>query len=200
MSANIPGWSPEIERGFKEILFRFLEEIQCTRAALYLYGPGDKFLLATQYGVGRRDVLAIEHGLHDPMVRRVRELKGVPTAFNRKQNLGPLTDYLKSAGNSRLLLVPLIAGEEIIGFIDARDKGLLPMQKKSPQRWSSSRSGQGSSFRMSPSKRSKMRRWRRKRRSNSGRPAPPCSMNQGSRMFTMRLSMRSSTIRSSRFR
>ena len=123
MSANIPGWSPEIERGFKEILFRFLEDIQCTRAALYLYGPDDKFLLATQYGFGRRDVLAIEHGLQGPMVRRVRELKGVPAAFNRKQNLGPLADYLKSAGNSRLLLVPLIAGEEIIGFIDARDKG-----------------------------------------------------------------------------
>ena len=123
MSANIPGWSPEIERGFKEILFRFLEEIQCTRAALYLYGPDDKFLLATQYGFGRRDVLAIEHGLQDPMVRRVRDLNGIPVAFNSKNDLGPLTDYLKSAGNSRLLLVPLIAGEEIIGFIDARDKG-----------------------------------------------------------------------------
>ena len=56
MGANIPGWSPEIERGFKEILFRFLEEIQCTRAALYLYSREEKFLLATQYGFGRRDV------------------------------------------------------------------------------------------------------------------------------------------------
>jgi putative nucleotidyltransferase with HDIG domain len=123
MGANIPGWSPEIERGFKEILFRFLEEIQCTRAALYLYSREEKFLLATQYGFGRRDVLAIEHGLQDPMVRRVRDLNGVPAAFNRKQDLGPLTDYLKSAGNSKLLLVPLVAGDEIIGFVDARDKG-----------------------------------------------------------------------------
>ena len=123
MGANIPGWSPEIERGFKEILFRFLEEIQCTRAALYLYSREEKFLLATQYGFGRRDVLAIEHGLQDPMVRRVRDLNGVPAAFNRKQDLGPLTDYLKSAGNSKLLLVPLITGDEIIGFVDARDKG-----------------------------------------------------------------------------
>ncbi len=123
MSANIPGWSPEIERGFKEVLFRFLEEIQCTRAALYLYGPEGKFLLATQYGFGRRDVLAIEHGLEEPMVRKARELNGIPAAFNRKNELGPLTDYLKSAGNSKLLLVPLIAGDEIIGFVDARDKG-----------------------------------------------------------------------------
>ncbi len=123
MSATIPGWSPEIERGFKEILFRFLEEVQCTRAALYLYGPEERFLLATQYGFGRRDVLAIEHGLKDPMVQRVRELNNVPAAFNRKNDLGPLTDYLKSAGNNKLLLVPLVAGEEIIGFVDARDKG-----------------------------------------------------------------------------
>jgi len=123
MGANIPGWSPEIERGFKEILFRFLEDIQCTRAALYLYSREEKFLLATQYGFGRRDVLAIEHQLQDPMVRRVRDLNGVPAAFNRKHDLGPLSDYLKSAGNSKLLLVPLIAGDEIIGFVDARDKG-----------------------------------------------------------------------------
>ncbi len=123
MSATLPGWSPEIERGFKEILFRFLEEIQCTRAALYLFGPGDRFLLATQYGFGRRDVLAIEHGLEAPMVKRVQELKGVPAAYNRKNDLGTLTEYLKSAGNTKLLLVPLIAGDIIIGFIDARDKG-----------------------------------------------------------------------------
>ena len=123
MEAHIPGWTTETERGFKEILFRFLEEIQCTRAALYLFGPEDKFLLATQYGFGRRDVLAVEHGMEDAMVRRVRSLNGVPAAFGSKKNLGPLTDYIKSAGNSELLVVPLFFGDETIGFVDARDKG-----------------------------------------------------------------------------
>jgi putative nucleotidyltransferase with HDIG domain len=123
MNTSIPGWSPDIERGFKEILFRFLEEVQCTRAALYLYGPGDLFLLATQYGFGRRDPLAIEHRLQDPMVVRVRELRGMAVAYNHRNELGPLAEYLRSAGNSRLLLVPLIAGDDIIGFVDARDKG-----------------------------------------------------------------------------
>ncbi len=123
MSATIPGWSPEIERGFKEILFRFLEEIQCTRAALYFFGPGERFLLATQYGFGRRDPLAIEHGMGDPMVAGVRELRGMPMAYNTKADLGTLADYLKSAGNAHLLLVPLMAGSEVIGFVDARDKG-----------------------------------------------------------------------------
>ncbi len=123
MGATIPGWSPEIERGFKEILFRFLEEIQCTRAALYLYGPSDLFLLATQYGFGRRDPLAIEHRLKDPMVVRVRELRGLPIAYNHRNELGTLAEYIKSAGNSRLLLVPLVISDETIGFVDARDKG-----------------------------------------------------------------------------
>jgi putative nucleotidyltransferase with HDIG domain len=137
MGATIPGWSPEIERGFKEILFRFLEEIQCTRAALYLYGPGDLFLLATQYGFGRRDPLAIEHRVKDPMVARVRELRGVPVAYNHRNELGPLAEYIKTAGNSRLLLVPLIVGDEIIGFVDARDKG----RKQSFERPDISRAG-----------------------------------------------------------
>jgi len=123
MTATIPGWSPEIERGFKEILFRFLEEIQCTRAALYLFGPENLFVMATQYGFGRRDVLATEHGLESAMVKQVRQLNGVPAAFGRKDDLGSLAEYLASAGNTKLLLVPLIAGDKIIGFIDARDKG-----------------------------------------------------------------------------
>ncbi len=123
MDAHIPGWTPEIERGFKEILFRFLEEIQCTRAALYIFGPEDRFLLATQYGFGRRDVLSIDHGMEDEMVRRVRSLGRSPVTFNIKDDLGPLTNYIKSAGNSELLLAPLFLGDEIMGFVDARDKG-----------------------------------------------------------------------------
>ncbi len=123
MDAHIPGWTPQIERGFKEILFRFLEEIQCTRAALYLLGPADSFLLATQYGFGRRDVLAVEHRVRDAMVRQVRGLDGGPEAYRSKEDLGALSDYIRSAGNAELLLVPLLVGNETIGFVDARDKG-----------------------------------------------------------------------------
>ncbi len=123
MNATIPGWSPEIERGFKEILFRFLEEVQCTRAALYLYGPAERFLLATQYGFGRRDPLAIEHAAADPLVVRAREQRGMAAAYNSRSELGVIAEYLKTAGNSRLLLVPLVAGDDLVGFVDARDKG-----------------------------------------------------------------------------
>ena len=100
MDAHIPGWTPEIERGFKEILFRFLEEIQCTRAALYLFGPEDRFLLATQYGFGRRDVLAIEHGVEDSMVKRVRSLA-----------VGCAREYVASRENLGFPLLPAPAAE-----------------------------------------------------------------------------------------
>jgi len=123
MSSGIPGWTPETERSFKEVLFRFLEELQCTKAALYLLGPDENYLLATQYGFGRRDLLATEHRAHDPMVAKAQDLGGEPRAFNRKEDLGPLVDYLKSGGTTRFLLVPLVEGDEVVGFVDARDKG-----------------------------------------------------------------------------
>ncbi|MFV2071117.1 MAG: HD-GYP domain-containing protein [Thermoanaerobaculales bacterium] len=123
MSIGLPGWSPEIEKGFKEILFRFLEEIQCTKAALYLFGPDDSFVLATQYGFGRRDLLAAEHRARDPLTVKARSLGDKPRAFNRSPELGPLADYFKQGRTSRVLLVPLVDGQEMIGFVDARDKG-----------------------------------------------------------------------------
>jgi len=123
VSVGLPGWSPEIEKGFKEILFRFLEEIQCTKASLYLLGPDDSFVLATQYGFGRRDLLAAEHRPSDPLTVKARSLGDRPRAFNRLPELGPLADYFKQGRTSRVLLVPLLDGREMIGFVDARDKG-----------------------------------------------------------------------------
>jgi hypothetical protein len=123
MSASIPGWTPEIERSFKEILFRFLEEIQCTKAALYLLGPDGSHLLATQYGFGRRDLISAEHRSHDPMAVKVGDLGGDPRAFNQSDNLESLSDYLRDGGTTRLLVAPLIHGNHLVGFVDARDKG-----------------------------------------------------------------------------
>jgi putative nucleotidyltransferase with HDIG domain len=123
MSSGIPGWTPDVERSFKEVLFRFLEEIQCTKAALYLLGPDESFLLATQYGFGRRELLAVEHRTHDPIMVKVFDLGGEARAFNRESELGPLAEYLRKGGTSKLLLVPLVAGDTVIGFVDARDKG-----------------------------------------------------------------------------
>lgn len=123
MHDGIPGWTPDLERSFKEILFRFLEEVQSTKAALYLLSAEGSYVLVTQYGFGRRDQLAAEHGPQDQLVRRVRELRNQPWAANHPDELPGIARYLEAAGTARLLLVPMYAASRVVGFVDARDKG-----------------------------------------------------------------------------
>lgn len=123
MGVNIPGWSPDLERSFKEILFRFLEEVHSTKAALYLQAGDGSYVLMTQYGFGRRDALASEHHQGAPLVIKAREIRSKPEAFNDIDRLPDIAGYLEGAGNARLLLVPLYTDSGLIGFIDARDKG-----------------------------------------------------------------------------
>jgi hypothetical protein len=120
---GIAGWSPEIERSFKQQLFRFLEEIQSTKAALYLLAEDGRYVAVARYGFGRRDRLAEVHGARDPMSRRARELRTLPWAANQPEEADELAEYIEGAGTARLLLVPLYADSRVIGFVDARDKG-----------------------------------------------------------------------------
>jgi hypothetical protein len=119
----MPGWSPDLERSFKEILYRFMEEVHCTKAALFLLAPTGDYVLGTQYGFGRRDLLAAELRQDDPMVVQVRQLRDTPRAFNDPHNIPEIAPYLEGAGTARLLLVPLYAASRVVGFVDARDKG-----------------------------------------------------------------------------
>jgi len=119
----IPGWSAESERRFKEVLYRFLEEVHCTKAALYLLGEDGRYLLATQYGFGRRDLLAADHGAQAPLVILARQLRSRPGFYNRPEEIPELAGYLEGAGTARLLLTPLYGGSRLLGFVDARDKG-----------------------------------------------------------------------------
>lgn len=119
----LPGWSPANERTFKQLLFRFLEEVQVTKAALYLRAPGGAFVLATQYGFGRRDLLAAEHGVDDPLSRKALDRRHEPWILNRPDGFPDVAGYLAAGGTGRLLLVPLFDGVRTVGFVDARDKG-----------------------------------------------------------------------------
>ncbi len=123
MTASLPGWSPDLERSFKELLFRFLEEVQSTKASLYLMAPDGGYLLVAQYGFGRRDLLAAEMHSRDPVVIRCRELRDRPQAFNQPEEFAEAAAYLEGAGTARMLLVPFSAGSRVLGFVDARDKG-----------------------------------------------------------------------------
>ncbi len=119
----LPGWSPDLERSFKELLYRFLEEVHSTKAALYLLSGDGRFLLVTQYGFGRRDLLAAEFPARAPMVQLARHLRNRVKSYNDPDAAGEVAEYLEGAGTARLLLVPLYAGSRLLGLVDARDKG-----------------------------------------------------------------------------
>ncbi len=123
MNPEIPGWSPALERSFKEVLYRFLEEVQATKAALYLLASDGSYVLVTQYGFGKRDLLAAQHRPGEPLVELVRELRSVVRAFNDPTEIPDLLPYLEGAGTARLLVAPLFGASSILGFVDVRDKG-----------------------------------------------------------------------------
>ncbi len=119
----LPGWTPELERSFKEVLFRFLEEVHSTKAALYLRGPDGGFLLATQYGFGRREMIPARHDATAPLVLKALEGLGKPVAVNDQDTAPELAELFQMAGTTRLLVVPISGDANLAGFVDVRDKG-----------------------------------------------------------------------------
>ena len=115
-------WDPERERGAKELVYRCLEELQATKAALYLEGPDGDFKLATSYGFGRRDTLPESLGLGHPLIEWVRRRRTEPAYLNELQEFPSLCTHLESACTSRLLTIPLTRAGRFIGFVDVRDK------------------------------------------------------------------------------
>lgn len=123
MAVTLQGWAPETERSFKETLFRFLEEVNSTKAALYLLAPDGAYLLATQYGFGRRDALAVRHEGRSALVLKAREVRDKPLIVNHRQESPELFDIVRAAGSERMLLTPVYGDSRLVGFVDAREKG-----------------------------------------------------------------------------
>jgi len=123
MAEGLPGWIPEAERSFKEVLYRFLEEVHCTKAALYLERPAGTFVLAARYGFGRGDAPPDELAVDDPIVVAAYRCGDNPLVVNEPSDEPSLEMRLLAAGCHRLLLVPLLIGDRLIGLVDAREKG-----------------------------------------------------------------------------
>jgi putative nucleotidyltransferase with HDIG domain len=123
MRAQRSLWTPETERAFKEILYRFMGEVHATKAALYLKTSDETWNMATQYGFGRRDRLGESFADDHTIVRMVRAFGEDPRYYNDPNELGELENYLAEAGTSRLMLVPLKGRKGLIGLVDVRDKG-----------------------------------------------------------------------------
>ncbi len=118
----IPGWTPDHGQGAKEILYRCLEELQATKAALYLAGDTGAFELVTQYGFGKHDALAADVSTGSPLWDWVRRHRTGPAFLNDAAPFRDIKTYLAAAGTTKLLTIPLVAGTDLVGFIDARDK------------------------------------------------------------------------------
>jgi peptidyl-prolyl cis-trans isomerase B (cyclophilin B) len=69
------------------VLYRFLEEVHCTKAVLYLRGPADRFQLAVRYGFGRGDALPARLDLEDPLVVAAAGCELPPTALGTAAQL-----------------------------------------------------------------------------------------------------------------
>ncbi len=118
----LPGWDPECERRTKEVLYRCLEEIGATKAALYLSGSDDTFEIMTSYGFGKREPIVAVVRPGDALYDWVRRHRTVPSYLNDVHEDPPLGRMLENAGTARLLTIPITVGERLVGFIDTRDK------------------------------------------------------------------------------
>ncbi|MFI5142859.1 MAG: HD domain-containing phosphohydrolase [Thermoanaerobaculales bacterium] len=116
-------WDPDRELRAKEILYRCLEQLGVTKAALYLSGSDGSFELVTSYGFGRRDAVAAEVKTGHPMWNWIRRHRTSPAFANDVTDVRDLRTSLESAGTSRILTIPVNVGTRLVGFVDARDKG-----------------------------------------------------------------------------
>jgi len=119
----LPPLDPEAVRRLKEALYRFLEELQATKAALYLAGEGGAFELVESYGFGRREALLAQVRPDHPLFHWVRRHRTAPAVLADPASEPALGELLRMAGSSTLLTVPLVSQDTLVGFVDARDRG-----------------------------------------------------------------------------
>ncbi len=118
----LPGWSPERQLRAKEILYRCMEELEATKAALYLEGSEAVFELATSYGFGRHDAVPATLPSGHPLLEWVRRNRTSPAYRNEADDNVALTNELSRARTTRLLTIPLSVAGRLVGLVDARDK------------------------------------------------------------------------------
>ena len=118
----LPPLSPEAELRLKQLLYRCMEELEATKAALYLAGSEGNFELSISYGFGRRDTLIAEIKSGHPLWDWVRRHRTTPAFVNSAVEFPELQATLEGAGTARILTIPLALGDRLTGLIDARDK------------------------------------------------------------------------------
>ncbi len=114
MSRNNP-----LEKNLKEILYTCIEDIQATKAALYLKNEKeDYFELVSEYGF--RDQIRHAVTPDDAMVDRLI-IKRAPYFVNGENTAG-FESLLRRSNTSKLLVAPIYSYGKLVGFVDMRDK------------------------------------------------------------------------------
>ena len=108
-----------IEPDLKKVLYRCLEDVQATKAALYLSEDGKPYELSASYGFN--DSLRKQVNGNDPVVERL-VLRKAPFFVNGLMSEQRFHEILYHTDSERMLVVPLFVRGQLIGFVDMRDK------------------------------------------------------------------------------
>lgn len=114
---------PEAVRRVKEVLYRFLEELQTTKASLYLLESSGAFELVESFGFGRREAVLAKVSPDHPLFHWIRRHRTSPALVTEPHREPGLEEILRLSGSSTLLTVPLVSNKTLVGFVDARDRG-----------------------------------------------------------------------------
>ena len=109
----------QLEPRLKEILYRCLEQIRATKAALYLTSNGSQYEVVTHYGFSdtlRRTLNANDVVIDRLVMRRAAFFVNGLTVEPR------FSDLLFSTKTERILVAPIYSRGKLIGLIDLRDK------------------------------------------------------------------------------
>lgn len=109
----------QLETRLKENLYRCLEEIKATKAALYLLDEDGAYAVATQYGFrkGLRERVQAKDEIVDTLL--VRRASYVVNSLAEDQRF---SEFLYEADTSKILVAPIYSRGRLAGFIDMRDK------------------------------------------------------------------------------
>lgn len=116
MSSGIEGIRPKL----KETLYRALEHLQATKAALYLL-EDNRYSLVTQYGFRGGEVR--ESWDTFELLPDVLTTRRVPFYLNSLTEDPRFSEILYEANTSRILVAPVYSRGRLVGLLDLRDKG-----------------------------------------------------------------------------
>ena len=109
----------QLETRLKENLYRCLEEIKATKAALYLLDDDGSYEAVTHYGFrrGMREQIQPNDEIVDNLLVRRSAFSVNSLAEDHR-----FSELLYEADTSRLLVTPIYSRGKLVGFIDMRDK------------------------------------------------------------------------------